>query len=868
MHLSFENYRTRWLVLVAVWAASASVLLFQAGVTRSYLDLGGRLGLRGAAEPTTPLKETYPVFAADAQTWVRHALSLHEGSSLQLRHTTIDNAPYGREVHWNSAWAWAIVGAGWINHLFSGTPITQAIERATVWLTPITLIGLIVLLSGWTTQRAGLIPGVFLVVAMTCHDRIIEGFFPAYVDHHGLMTVAVLGNVLGAVLMGAGWWKQSTEGVPSLLPRSPEVVRTAAVFSAFCAACGVWVSAASVIPSIAIVGLAGLGTVVVQGRYAREQGATFDPEAWRLWGRVGAGFCMFFYLIEYFPRHLGLRLEVNHPLHAFAWLGGGELIAQLGERWLRPAHQRWSHLRPLIWPVCAIASVPLTVALGGAKVLAFLDPFMSRLHNDYIQEFLPLWKTLRTFDTKTAFQIAVVDSSPLLAAIASLTYWRRESPIVLWFATFVAGALTSMAWMQSRWQLNASGGQVCLALVVLACWTSRYRPLVRWLAVAALVGVLYLPNAVFRATTARRELKAKIVSSKDASLALARDVASVLRATQPQGEIVMLSSPNASTSIGYYGRFKTLGTLYWENTAGLKAAAAIYSAPTDEEAARLIKLHKVTHIAILSEENFIQQYCELLVPGATPERIKQSFGYRVYIDKVVPQWLQMIPYKVPDDLKSLNISAMLFKVNFNQSTAEALYHIALAQISQDAIEDADRNLNLLITQTPQLHQPWLRRAELLIARRDWEKATEHYLQGIARSPAAERPMLYENAAGILYNARQHALAVRLYRAAMADQRVPNLLCYLSWVLSTSTEDSLRDGEEALALAQEALATDPNAPVYLNALAAALAELGRFPEAIAAGDRAVANAKLRGDHNVAQIFEQRLQVLRSGKPMRF
>ena len=46
-------------------------------------------------------------------------------------------------------------------------------------------------------------------------------------------------------------------------------------------------------------------------------------------------------------------------------------------------------------------------------------------------------------------------------------------------------------------------------------------------------------------------------------------------------EIVLLASPDASTGIGYYGRIKTLGTLYWENTAGLKSAAAIYCASTD-----------------------------------------------------------------------------------------------------------------------------------------------------------------------------------------------------------------------------------------------------------------------------------------------
>src|SRR5471032_3003397 len=120
MQLSNETYKTRWMVLVVTWAVVAWSLYAQAFIVRDYLAIVSQLGLRGAAEASTPLKQPYPAFAADAQTWVRHALALEEGKDIQLRHTDIDNAPDGREVHWNSAWAWTIAGAGWIHHLFTG----------------------------------------------------------------------------------------------------------------------------------------------------------------------------------------------------------------------------------------------------------------------------------------------------------------------------------------------------------------------------------------------------------------------------------------------------------------------------------------------------------------------------------------------------------------------------------------------------------------------------------------------------------------------------------------------------------------------------------------------------------------------------
>ena len=85
--------------------------------------------------------------------WARHAMSLVEGDGGRLRYTTVDNAPFGREVHWNSAWAWVIATAGRIQHLFTGQPLPTAIERSTLWLNAVMLFGFVVLFSAWATRR-------------------------------------------------------------------------------------------------------------------------------------------------------------------------------------------------------------------------------------------------------------------------------------------------------------------------------------------------------------------------------------------------------------------------------------------------------------------------------------------------------------------------------------------------------------------------------------------------------------------------------------------------------------------------------------------------------------------------------------------
>jgi tetratricopeptide (TPR) repeat protein len=466
------------------------------------------------------------------------------------------------------------------------------------------------------------------------------------------------------------------------------------------------------------------------------------------------------------------------------------------------------------------------------------------------------------------FQLIVVGSAPLIAAIATLSYARRENPIVLWFATFCAAFLTLMGVWQSRWMLNTSGGMICLILVLIACWTGSFRPRVRWAIVLALLALMFGPNLVWRYLASKTDLEAKHVATKDAFGPLNRDIAYVLRASQPQGDITLLTSPNSSVGVSYFGRFKTLGTLYWENTAGLKSAASILAAKNEDEAAALIKAHGVTHVAIISEENFIQQYYQLLHPNASEDEIRRCFGWRILFDKAVPSWLQMIPYRIPDELRTLGVVVMLFKVNFQQSVAEAIYNVVLSQEAQDDLDGAEKNLEILLTQAPQLYQPWIEKGKIQLARHNWDAAIESTLKGLALAPPAERAALYPPQAQIYFNLRQHASAVRIYRAALAEKYDPDLASYLAWVLATSSDDSVRNGKEALAMAKALLEKNPNSPTYLNALAAALAETGRFPEAIDAADRALANARTQPQPPGAlKMFEERLAILRSQKPLR-
>lgn len=109
----------------------------------------------------------------------------------------------------------------------------------------------------------------------------------------------------------------------------------------------------------------------------------------------------------------------------------------------------------------------------------------------------------------------------------------------------------------------------------------------------------------------------------------------------------------------------------------------------------------------------------------------------------------------------------------------------------------------------------------------------------------------------------HAAAAAAYRAALnADSDHFQAANNLAWLLATSPEASLRDGAEAVDLAEGCVAIR-RSPSTLDTLAAALARAGRFEEAVAVQEEAL--RLNRASQEVPQAdLEGRLASYVSGK----
>ena len=96
----------------------------------------------------------------------------------------------------------------------------------------------------------------------------------------------------------------------------------------------------------------------------------------------------------------------------------------------------------------------------------------------------------------------------------------------------------------------------------------------------------------------------------------------------------------------------------------------------------------------------------------------------------------------------------------------------------------------------------------------------------------------------------------------------NAMSNLAWVFATSPDDSLRDGAQAVQLAEQALRiSGGRIPVIFRTLAAAYAENGRFSEAIQTAQRGIELANSQSNAGLAAELQANIDRYQDEKPLR-
>ena len=435
-----------------------------------------------------------PYSGMDTYHWVLQTQAMLAGAGWRIRSVDYDNAPDGRDVHWSSLVRWWLGALAEVDHLYTSTPLAQSVEDMAPLGSVIMVLLFLLVMTPVFARRFGSVPAAFLAFGIFAICPLYESYMVGRTDHHAL--VALVGMLVVLCLAGgaAGWVRVADGEDESLLqvwlPDRPQARRWF-IASGIIGGIGLWVSAASTVFTLAFTGIGALFATGLLARGIRtDEPVQPDPSLWRVWGWSGAATSLFCYFLEYFPSHLGLRLEVNHPLYALAWGGGGEIIFRISRWWggrkLAECPRDWAWLAG---GVLAVAAAPLIILLFGGQVFRVSDRFLWAMHVDYIGEFSALGKFLALqLNDNLLWKFIPLNfllmANPLMLLGAFLLAWSGLRP---WPARIAVFALSLLAfgicfWVWPEFHHAWLWGSFLAALLILAAglwgsWAPFPRPL-------------------------------------------------------------------------------------------------------------------------------------------------------------------------------------------------------------------------------------------------------------------------------------------------------------------------------------------------------------------------------------------------------
>ena len=198
---------------------------------------------------------------------------------------------------------------------------------------------------------------------------------------------------------------------------------------------------------------------------------------------------------------------------------------------------------------------------------------------------------------------------------------------------------------------------------------------------------------------------------------------------------------------------------------------------------------------------------------------------------------------------------------------DAHFNLGAALFGQGRYEEAIAQYRQAVDIQPDFMLGYNNLGEVFARQSRLDEAITQYQKALAIQPDS---VLALNGLGeVLARRGRPAEAVAQFRKVL--EILPDYvetLKNLAWLRATCPEGDMRNGRQAVELAERAtrLCGGGRADV-LDALAAAYAETGRFSETRAAARRALELARQSGDHSLANALAARIALYEAGRPYR-
>jgi tetratricopeptide (TPR) repeat protein len=198
--------------------------------------------------------------------------------------------------------------------------------------------------------------------------------------------------------------------------------------------------------------------------------------------------------------------------------------------------------------------------------------------------------------------------------------------------------------------------------------------------------------------------------------------------------------------------------------------------------------------------------------------------------------------------------------------ARAHYSLGVLAASAGQHADAIRYFAAAVGRDPDYAEARLRLAASLRATRRPGESVTHYDRVLALDPANVDARMGQ-ALALVQLARYTDARDRLAEATKAYPAERVFAHALARLLATAPDDRVRDGRRALALVQELLRQQQPTPDLGETMAMALAELGRFQEAISIQRDLIAGGERAGARDVVRRLTENLRRYERGEPCR-
>jgi tetratricopeptide (TPR) repeat protein len=198
------------------------------------------------------------------------------------------------------------------------------------------------------------------------------------------------------------------------------------------------------------------------------------------------------------------------------------------------------------------------------------------------------------------------------------------------------------------------------------------------------------------------------------------------------------------------------------------------------------------------------------------------------------------------------------------SYAPAHNYVGLMYMQRGKVSEAVAEFAKAVSLDPELPAAHSNLAAALLAAGRSEEAEAQYRAALEGDP--RNPLAHFGLANILSSRGRREEAVFEYETSLRlSPRNPAALNDLAWIRAAACDSRLRNGTEAVKLAEQACQlTAFHEPLLIGTLAAAYAEAGRFEEAIKTGERAKALALAGGKSALAARNEELLTLYRARK----